>query len=209
MYKYPNYKVKQMSKSPRLNVSTTEETKTEFEHIQNLEGFSTYGETLALLIAAYQELKQINSLELKLTDEENQLVEDAVNLSGMSRNEITKRGLIAEAKKAVSLAKRQSELSEAAPEDLKKMTFRGVAATRIEQIIIRIMEHNDSQPEKQNKFCITESLVFKLTGSNRKAITDYFDSHRILIEDHNQKHQLTNEDNRKGKGIDIKSMLNL
>lgn len=198
----------------RINCTISEQVKAEFDYVQEQLNLSNQGEVIGLLLDAYRELQELKkqmttSSDFNLSKEEEDLVNLAVNFSGMTRKQIAKRGFIAEAKTAISLAKRQADLAEANPEELKKMTFKGVAATRIEQIISRIMEHNDSQTEKQNKLCITESLVFKLTGSNRKALKDYFESHKLMIDDHNQKHSLTDADNRKGKGIDAKQMLNL
>ena len=124
----------------------------------------------------------------------------------MTREELAKRGLLAEARKSNSLAKRQSELSEADPDELKKLTFKGVAFTRIEQVVKRIMSHNDAQGENKHRYCPTECLIATITGSNRGAIREYFDSHKTMIEDHNHKYGLSKEDNRKGKGIDVKQL---
>ena len=127
----------------------------------------------------------------------------------MTLEQLTKRGLLKEARTAVSLAKHQAELSEVDPDDLKKMTFRGVAATRIEQVISKIMEWNNNHPEQKDRFYISETLIARLTGSNRGAIKDYFQTHDTLINDHNYKYSLSNDDNRKGKGVDVKQMLGL
>ena len=195
---------------PRLNGTITEEQKMEFDSIKDELGLSNQGEVLAALLSAYREFQQIKQTsDLNLTEDEQELINKAISYSGMTREEIAKRGFIAEAKKAVSLAKHQADLSELDPEELKKKTFLGVAAIRIQKTVEKIMQHNDNQPEKQNKFYISESLVFKLSGSNRKAIKDYFENYHIMINDHNQKHGLSNEDNRKGKGVDIKSILNI
>lgn len=194
----------------RLNSTITEEQKAEFDAIGDELGLSKQSQIIGALLKAYRELQEVKQSmqnDLKLADDEQELLNKASEYSGMSRDEIIKRGAIAEAKKAVSLAKHQAELADLDPEELKKKTFKGVAAVRIEQIVTRIMEHNDNAPEKKDRFYISESLVFKLSGSNRKAIKEYFDSHHLMIDDHNHKYGLTIEDNRKGKGLDTASIL--
>ncbi|MGL4880861.1 MAG: hypothetical protein ACRC8K_07320, partial [Waterburya sp.] len=93
--------------------------------------------------------------------------------------------------------------------ELKEQTFKGVANYRISQAIETIQNHNDNQTEKSNKICLTKGIVFKITGSNRQTINKFFDTYQTMIEDHNNKHQLTDSDNRKGKNYDLKQVLGI
>jgi hypothetical protein len=92
-------------------------------------------------------------------------------------------------------------------DELKLNTRKGSAYYRISQAVETIKNHNDSQGEKKLKFFISPTLIFKLTGSNRKSITLYFEQHQTLIDEHNSKHELTELDNRKGKDYDVKKVL--
>lgn len=200
--------------SLRLNGTLTTRQKTDFDFVKTELNLSSQGEVIGFLLESYRELRTLKKQmeqksEFELNREESEEVCKAIKLSGMTYDQIAKRGLLAEARKAVSLAKRQDDLANTDPEELKKMTFKGVASTRIGQVVNRIMEYNDTQPEQKNRFCISESLVFKLTGSNRNAVKEYFRSYKLMIDDHNQKYGLTNENNRKGKGIDPKQLLGL
>lgn len=201
--------IKEMSavKSKKVSISMSEQAFADFHHIQEIEGCDSHGQTIQILINAYRTLKNQKSETLDLTTEESQMIERAVELSGMSKKELNKRGLLSEAKTAITLAKRQADLHNTDPNELRKMTFSGVATARIQQAVTKVMDYNDSQTEKKNKFCITESLIHKLTGSNQKAVRDFFETYHTTIDDHNQKHSLTKVDNRKGKGIEFKEML--
>lgn len=206
-YKSKGYGVEAMA---RLNGTITEEQKAEFEAIGKELGLSNQGQIIGALLKAYRELQEVKESmqsDFQLSDDEQELLSKAVEYSGMSRNEIIKRGAIAEAKKTVSLVKHQADLENLSDEELKKKTFAGVAALRIQQVIEKVMTHNDNQPEKQNKFFISPSLIFKLAGSNRAAINNYFEKYQLSIDDHNHKHNLTVDDNRKGKGIDAKEVI--
>ena len=108
-----------------------------------------------------------------------------------------------------SIADKQSRLESMTPEEINKATFKGAAQFKIEHAIQKVMSHNDAQPEKSNKVCLTKGIIFKLTGSNRATINQYFEHHEIMIADHNQKHGLTNADNRKGKGFSFEQLLGI
>lgn len=195
------------AKAPSLNIRVSEQTLADYDHIQNNNDFKTREATLDFLIAAYLELQELKEKLPDLTSEQVDLLNNAVEVSGMSVKELAKRGLIAECKKAVTLSAKQASLADVDSEDLREMTFKGVAATRIEKAITRIREYNDNQPDNQTRYCISESLVASVTGSNRNAIKDYFKAHKDEIVSHNGKYGLTNESNRKGKGINVKEVL--
>ena len=92
---------------------------------------------------------------------------------------------------------------------MQKATFKGAANYRISQAIETIMIHNNNQSEKSQKVCLTKGMIFKLTGSNRETINKYFDDHEVMINDRNNKHSLTDADNRKGKGFSFEQLLGI
>lgn len=206
---------KTKSSQIRLATTITEQCKTELDHVQKQLKLSKQGETVSALLDAYRELQElkkkmsVESNEFDLSPSEQEEVSKAVERSGMSQEQLAKRGLLKEARTALSLAKYQDKLSEIDPEKLRKMTFRGVASARIENAVTKLMNYNDTRGEQKDRRCISETFIAKLSGSNRNAVRDYFDSHKLMIDDHNAKYSLTIADNRKGKGIDLKQILGL
>lgn len=173
---------------------------------------SKLSETIKFLINFYQEHhnKQTTSSSLEQYDlAEQQEINTAITNSGLSLEAITKEGTLQRARYLNSIAKSQAKLESMSESELKESTFKGVSRHRISQAVARIKEHNDLQPEKKNKVCITRGIVFKLTGSNRQNINQFFAEYEVMISDHNQKHGLTDADNRKGKGFDFKELLGI
>jgi hypothetical protein len=63
------------------------------------------------------------------------------------------------------------------------------------------MAINDKATEKSQKSCITQGLIFTLCGVNRNALNKYFSQYETMINDHNLKHDLDPNSNRKGNGF--------
>lgn len=189
----------------RIRVS--EQISAEIKHIQKLENFESPELAIEMLITAYRELKELKSSLPNLTEEEENIVKNAVNLTGMLKSELYKTGLIAESKRLVSQAELQDRLTNVEPEKLKAMTFKGVAALRIERFITKIMEHNDNQAVNKLRYFISENLVADVSGSNRKAIKEFFEAKKLWIDVHNSKYNLTKNNNSKGKGLSREQIL--
>ena len=148
------------------------------------------------------ELKQYSVAEQKE-------INDAVANSGLTIEAIAREGTLQRARYLNSIAESQAKLESMSTDDVKKATFKGVSRHRISQADEKIREHNDQQTEKKNKVCITRGIVFKITGSNRSNINKFFDEYQVMIDDHNHKHELTDADNRKGKGFDLNQLLEI
>ena len=148
------------------------------------------------------ELKQYSVAEQKE-------INDAVANSGLTIEAIAREGTLQRARYLNSIAESQAKLESMSTDDVKKATFKGVSRHRISQAVEKIREHNDQQTEKKNKVCITRGIVFKITGSNRSNINKFFDEYEVMIDDHNHKHELTDADNRKGKGFDLNQLLEI
>jgi phage antirepressor YoqD-like protein len=140
---------------------------------------------------------------------EQQEINDAVANSGLTIEAIAREGTLQRARYLNSIAESQAKLESMSTDDVKKATFKGVSRHRISQAVEQIREHNDQQTEKKNKVCITRGIVFKITGSNRSNINKFFDEYEVMIDDHNHKHELTDADNRKGKGFDFNQLLGI
>lgn len=171
------------------------------------------GETLDFLILNFgSDTNQTTTLSvhsLDLSDAELAEVQTALTNSDSTLELVAKEGLLQRSRYLNSIADKQSRLESMTPEEINKATFKGAAQFKIEHAIQKVIEHNDAQPEKSNKVCLTKGIIFKLTGSNRATINQYFDHHQIMIADHNQKHGLTKADNRKGKGFSFEQLLGI
>ncbi|MEM7758067.1 MAG: hypothetical protein AAF298_08075 [Cyanobacteria bacterium P01_A01_bin.40] len=154
--------------------------------------------------------KDVATPELEqYTVTEQKEINDAVANSGLTIEAIVKEGTLQRARYLNSIAESQAKLESMSRDELKEATFKGVSRHRISQAIEKIREHNDQQTEKKNKVCITRGIVFKITGSNRSNINKFFDEYEVMISDHNHKHELSDADNRKGKGFDFQQLLGI
>ena len=169
------------------------------------------GDLIGLLIRSYQNISHRDSVisieAFDLSDEQQHEVENALTNSGSQLDVVARDGLLQRSRYLNSIADKQAQLESMSDEEMQKATFKGAAYFRIEQAINTIIEHNNSQTEKKDKVCITKGIIFKLTGSNRQTINKWFTQHQIMIDDHNQKHSLTDADNRKGKGFSFEQLL--
>lgn len=180
------------------------------------------GELIGLLLRNYKDKSDLEK-DNKTTNRDPRISIEAFNLSGEEQREVenalvnsnsqlevvAKDGLLQRSRYLNSIADKQAQLESMSDEEMQKATFKGAANFRIEQAIQTIMDHNNAQPEKQNKVCLTKGIVFKLTGSNRQTINKYFDDHEVMISDHNSKHELSDRDNRKGKGFSFEELLGI
>lgn len=147
--------------------------------------------------------------QIDLTEDEKKIVETAINVSGLSYEHLLKRGLLAECKREMSLVEHREKLSTLDDSALLNSTIRGAASLRIKKAIDAIIHHNEHVTEKEDKIYISESIVFRITGSNRGAIRQFFEQNQEMIDTHNKKYGLDDSVNRKGKGYDFKATLGL
>ena len=169
------------------------------------------GEVIGYLLRSYEQLNNRESvLSLKafnLSGSEQQEVKNALINSDSQLTEVARDGLLQRSRYLNSIADKQAQLESMSDEEMRSCTFKGAANFKIEQAINTITDHNNSQSSKSDKVCITKGIVFKLTGSNRQTINKWFAQHQTMIDDHNQKHSLSNADNRKGKGFSFEQLL--
>ena len=171
------------------------------------------GDLISYLLRSYEQLSDrepVISLEaFNLSGSEQQEVKNALTNSESQLDIVAKDGLLQRSRYLNSIADKQAQFDSMSEEEMQKATFKGAAKYRIEQAIETIRDHNNNQSEKSQKVCITKGMVFKLTGSNRQTINKYFDEHEVMISDHNNKHELTDADNRKGKGFSFEELLGI
>lgn len=191
--------------SPSIRGSVSEEVKTDFDALKDELG-KNQGELIAFLLAQYQQQK---SLAIEFSTEEENIINQATQ-TGISRDELFKIGVMSEAKKRVSLTNtfnledmdNKTLFSPNGTQDGKSLkTIAGIGEERVSRTVKAVMAINDKATEKSQKSCITCGLIFNLCGANRATINKFFESHKTMIEDHNLKHGLEPNDNRKGNGF--------
>ena len=186
-------------KPPSMTFEVTEQIKEDISHIQQKLKDETgiavnQSEALAHIIKAYKQMqaqqKATSESGFNLSETETQLVEDAVTTSRMSLRELTKRGLLKEARTALTIAGKLEKESNASFEKLggKQFNYKGVALKRVGLTVSRMMAYNDNYTEKKDKLFITETYVANVSGSNRTAIKQYFsnESNDDNIKSHNK-----------------------
>lgn len=209
-----------MSDKPIIRISTSKDIKERFTTIAKKKKLN-YGQLLSLLLDKFEENSNnttitensshtsINEQSLKLSGTDLKEVRDAITNSDSSLLEIVQAGTLQRARYLNSVSKKESNFDALTDKELKEKSFKGIAKYRINQAVETIMNHNDLQGEKANKVCLTRGIIFKLTGSNRATINKFFDDYHVMISDHNQKHSLTDKDNRKGKNFSFEKLLGI
>jgi multidrug efflux pump subunit AcrA (membrane-fusion protein) len=199
-----------MSDKVKLGCSITVEEKKLLDSLtKKLQ--KSQGELIGELLRSYQNISARDALlslpAFNLSGVEQTEVENALTNSNSQLDQVARDGLLQRSRYLNSIADKIAQLESMSDQQMQKATFKGAANFRIEQVISTIINHNDAQAEKSRKVCLTKGIVFKLTGSNRQTINKYFDEREVMIDDHNLKHDLTDADNRKGKGFSFEKLL--
>lgn len=214
-----------MKDTARLEI--TKQTKQKFDEITKELG-KTQSQKIEALIDAYESLKKENeSLKNQLEVTESQIklgelsytllglngteileVQNAENLSLQSLQAIAKDGLLQKAR-YINSTMGKKDYHSMTDNELRNSTSKGSANARISNMIEKIKQYNDLQPDNSTRFFLSPSLIFKLTNSNFKIVNSFFETYRNMINDINSKYELSDKDNRKGKGYDFKKMLGI
>lgn len=214
-----------MKDTARLEI--TKQTKQKFDEITKELG-KTQSQKIEALIGAYETLKKENEmLKNQLEASENRIklgelsyillglngseileVQNAESVSLQSLQEIARDGLLQKARYYNSTMGKK-DYDSMSDNELRNSTSKGSAFQRIGNMIEKIKQYNDNQPDNSSRFFLSPSLIFKLTNSNFKIINSYFQTYRNMIDDANNKYQLSDRDNRKGKGYDFKKLLGI
>jgi hypothetical protein len=110
--------------------------------------------------------------------------------------------LTAEPKKTILMPEPQKTVEkdwESIPsENLKGKHTPGSAEEKIRRAIKAIMEHNDyTAPSNSERWFIGVRSIQDVSGCNYAPIKKYVDDHKTMIDDHNAKHALSNQHNKK------------
>ena len=153
-------------------------------------------------------LGELSYILLGLNGSEILEVQNAESVSLQSLQEIAKDGLLQKARYYNSTMGKK-DYDSMSDNELRNSTSKGSANARISNMIDKIKQYNDNQPDNSSRFFLSPSLIFKLTNSNFRIINNYFETYRNMIDDANNKYQLSDKDNRKGKGFDFKKVLGI
>ena len=214
-----------MKDTARLEI--TKQTKQKFDEITKELG-KTQSQKIEALIDAYESLKKENeSLKNQLEVTESQIklgelsyillglngseileVQNAESVSLQSLQAIARDGLLQKARYYNSTMGKK-DYDSMSDNELRNSTSKGSAFQRIGNMIEKIKQYNDNQPDNSSRFFLSPSLIFKLTNSNFKIVNNFFETYRNMIDDANNKYQLSDRDNRKGKGYDFKKVLGI
>ena len=214
-----------MKDTARLEIK--KETKQKFDEITKELG-KTQSEKIEALIEAYENLRKENEmLKNQLEASENQIrlgelsytllglngseiveVQNAEKVSLQSLQEIAKDGILQKSR-YINSTMGKKDYNAMSDSELKNSTSKGSAFQRISNMVKKVKEYNDLQPDNSSRFFLSPSLIFKLTNSNFKSVNSYFETYRNMIDDINNKYQLSDRDNRKGKGYDFKKVLGI
>ena len=139
---------------------------------------------------------------LGFNQDEINAVANASKVSGMSQESIIKSGILTRAKKVSSEFEKTKNLS---TEELKQSTFIGAGHKIIKETIDKLVMSNNAAYDNKTRVFINPSVVRSLTGCNLNSIKLVFDNYFTddknleTIDEHNQRYELTNRDNKKGR----------
>lgn len=147
-------------------------------------------------------LEDMTLQQLKLDTETHQIVQNALNHSGMNLADFIKQACKVYARTVVGKAEQatKSELENIPTTELlnnsKLRTLPGRAEELAKRAIQALMSYNDNCTEKSQKWCITATSINSLTGSKMSLIKNVMEQYKLMIDDHNGKHGLNAYDNR-------------
>lgn len=147
-------------------------------------------------------LETMNISQLGLDLETQQMVEKAVNYSGVSLADFVRKALQIHARTVTGKAEQhQSDLTLIPTTELLSSTTYKTHPGRAEELtrraIYAIETHNNKCTEKSQKWHINQTTIQSLTGSKPATIKTILEKYKTQLDDHNTKHELTPYDNRK------------
>jgi hypothetical protein len=141
--------------------------------------------------------------QFQLDSESQQLVQEALTLSGMTLASFTRQALRVYAKTITGKTRKQSEDLATVPTDKLRndptySTHPGRAEELTKRAIKAIKYYNANiATEKADRWCITQSAIASLTGSRPSTVGKALEQFKDEIETHNQTYGLNDYSNRK------------
>jgi hypothetical protein len=189
--------------SRKLGAVISDELHVQLGELQKSLGLNNQADVLEVLYNSYvfNETNKPN-----LSPEESNLVNQAVEVSGFSYQDILTRGLVAESKGLISIAEKTANLKHLTTAELKHATYRGVASERIGRALKAVMDHNDGCAEIEDRWYISKTMLRNWLNANYRAMNEFWDGHAEEIAAHNEKHGLDESHGLKhNRGKDIRA----
>jgi hypothetical protein len=148
------------------------------------------------------EVKVLEIGMFKLNDQEQNEVNKALEITGMSLLELAKAGLLMKARRIASDYTKVATLD---PQQRKNTTLAGAANANLRATADSIVQWNHGQYNNDLRVYLNASILRNLTGSNLNTIKDFLSLYRTpddylhTAEEHNLHYGLTDKDNRKGR----------
>ena len=161
-------------------------------------GYANKSELLAVLTLP----KQLELTMFSLNEQEQDEVNKALEITGMSLLELAKAGLLMKARR---LTKDYTKVETLTPDERKQSTLAGAAIANLRATADNIIQWNHGQYNNDLRVYLNASILRNLTGSNLNTIKDFLsayhtpDDYLHTPDEHNQHYGLTDKDNRKGR----------
>lgn len=187
-----------------VRASCTEEYHVKFESLVNTTGLSKK-DLIEKMIDVYlaSDTQNGNTVYEALSESDKHIV-DTARSNGANITELLGLGLVAESKRWNSNQGTRDKFADLGFIELGKITgVKGVSEERVKRTIQACLNHNESAQNPEDRVFITQSFVFKLSGSNRQTIKGYFEKPEIVeyLEKHHSEMGLTPDHNRKSRQI--------
>lgn len=156
--------------------------------------------------STYQLAAKVAQLELQL----QQVTQLIANFNSQP-NPPDKPSFSKLANSQLATPRKSQKQDKASPRSNKEIesNLKGKAVQKIDRTVRAVMQFNEQAKEPEQKWFISESLIFRLTGCNRPAVRRYFEALRSAIDQHNQLHQLSERHNQlKAKKSDEQALQN-
>lgn len=166
-------------------------------------------------------LENMTIKQLELDSQTQEIVEQAIEQTGMSLAEFIQKACRVYAKTVTGKTRKQGgDLSAVSTEELLKNLTYATYPGRVDELTRRAIQaikiyNSEIAPERKDRWCITQSIIAELTGSRPAAVKESLEKYREDIYDHHAKYELLDANgepdkyiNRK-KGIEIKDKIKL
>ena len=131
--------------------------------------------------------QSVGNVLAELTEDEKQLVNEALKAERIDVNQLIKRGLLMISKSYVSSAanKKQRGFDGLSYRQLAelgtKSTIRGLSEAKIEKAFEAIQQFNRDQADAEKRIFVSQDSIYKITNSNLDSIKKWIRDHQVDI----------------------------
>ena len=136
--------------------------------------------------------QSVGNVLAELTEDEKQLVDEALKAERIDVNELIKRGLLMISKSYVSSAANKKErgfeglsYNQLAELGSNRSTIRGLAEAKIEKCFEAIQQFNRDQSDEEKRIYVSQNTIYQITNSNLDSIKKWISEHQADISEAN------------------------